>query len=166
MDRSGDGRPQVPVRTYRDLVAWQVSMDLATAVCRATTALPKEERLGLAAQLRRSAISVPSNIAEGFGRGRGVEFGRFLKIARGSLFELQTQAELARRMTWLRGAPLREVRSLSRRLDAVLAGLIRSPARRAEGSPTAGPRAGGASASGSQSPRHPVTSLPGGRKPP
>ena len=110
----------MPLRTYRDLVAWQVAMDLATAVCRAAACLPKEQKFGLAAQLRRSAISVPSNIAEGFGRGRRAEFKRFLEIARGGLFELQTQAEVARRMKWLQGPLLKEVRDLSHRLDALL----------------------------------------------
>jgi four helix bundle protein len=76
--------------------------------------------------MRRSAVSVASNIAEGFGRRRQVEFGRFLEMAKGSLFELQTQGELARRLGWLQGEPLIAMRDLSQEVDAVLTGLIRS----------------------------------------
>jgi len=119
-----------PIRTYRDLVAWQVGMDLAAAVLRAADLLPTDQRFALGMQMRRAAVSVPSNIAEGFGRGAGKEFRRFLVIARGSLFELQTQAELARRMEWLSGGSLREVRELSHRLDALVAGLLKSLPRR------------------------------------
>ncbi|MEA3367283.1 MAG: four helix bundle protein, partial [Planctomycetota bacterium] len=69
-------------------------------------------------------------IAEGYGRGRKAEFRRFLEIARGSLFELQTFAELARRLEWIQGKELAEARELANRLDAVLAGLLASVNRR------------------------------------
>ncbi len=124
------GSDPVAIRTYRDLVAWQVGMDLAAAVLRAADRLPTDQRFALGMQMRRAAVSVPSNIAEGFGRGAAKEFRRFLVIARGSLFELQTQAELARRMGWLQGAALREVRELSHRLDALVAGLLKALPRR------------------------------------
>jgi four helix bundle protein len=114
------------VRNYRDLVAWQAAMDLAEQTYRATEAFPKAEQFGLTAQLRRSAVSVPSNIAEGFGRRKPVEFRRFLDIAKGSLFEFQTQAELARRMGWLKGDPLSSLRDLAGRADALVSGLRRS----------------------------------------
>jgi len=120
------------IRTYRDLVAWQKAMTLAECVYRVTTALPADERFGLVSQMRRSATSVPANIAEGFGRGRKAEFRRFLEIARGSLFELQTHAELARRMGWIKGLALTQMRDLMHELDAVLAGLIRSVKARAD----------------------------------
>lgn len=76
--------------------------------------------------MRRAAVSVPSNIAEGFGRGRKAEFVRFLEMARGSLFELQTQAELARRLGWLKGDGLIGLRDLAHEVDAVMAGLVLS----------------------------------------
>ena len=119
-------RPKGGVRTYRDLIAWQKAMELAEKVYRATDTLPDGEKFGLISHMRRSAVSVPSNIAEGFGRARKVEFVRFLEIAKGSLFELQTQGELARRLGWLQGEPLAMIRDLTRELDAILSGLIRS----------------------------------------
>jgi four helix bundle protein len=114
------------IRTYRDLVAWQKGMALAELVYRATADLPPEEKFGLVSQMRRAAVSIPANIAEGFGRAGKVEFRRYLEISRGSLFELQTHAELARRLGWLKGQPLSDLRGLARELDAVLMGLLRS----------------------------------------
>jgi len=118
------------VQTYRDLVAWQKAMELTERAYEATKSFPKEERFGLTAQMRRSAVSVPSNIAEGFGRSRSRDFKRFLEIAKGSLFEFQTQAELARRMKWLAGPSCTRIRELSQRVDALLTGLIRSVGKR------------------------------------
>ena len=86
-----------PVRNYRDLVAWQKGMNLAERTYAVTAGFPDTEKFGLVSQMRRAAVSVPANIAEGFGRFRKAEFRRFLEIAIGSLFELQTLAELARR---------------------------------------------------------------------
>jgi len=78
-------------RSYEDLRVWQEAMNLAKDVYRDTRKLPKEELYGLTQQLRRSAVSVPSNIAEGCGRNTNVEFLQFLGIASGSLAELKTQ---------------------------------------------------------------------------
>ncbi|HUX14902.1 MAG TPA: four helix bundle protein [Phycisphaerae bacterium] len=114
------------VKSYRDLVAWQKGMDLAGLVYRATTRFPSEERFGLVAQMRRAAVSVPANVAEGFGRGGRADFRRFVLMARGSLFELQTHGELARRLGWLKGKTLTLLRQDSQELDAILRGLIRS----------------------------------------
>ena len=82
--------------THYDLEAWQEAMRLARDVYQLTRELPDSERWGLIAQMRRAAVSVASNIAEGASRGRGVEFKRYLTIARGSLIELDTQLWLAR----------------------------------------------------------------------
>jgi len=112
------------IRTYRDLVAWQLGMDLVQTVYGLTNSFPKVEQFGLTSQMRRASVSIPANIAEGYGRGRKAEFRRFLEIARGSLFELQTHAELVRRFGWIKGPRLKESRELMQRLDAVLAGLI------------------------------------------
>jgi len=114
------------VKSYRDLVAWQKGMDLAGLVYRATTRFPSEERFGLVAQMRRAAVSVPANVAEGFGRGGRADFRRFVLMARGSLFELQTHGELARRLGWLKGKTLTLLRQSSQELDAILTGLIRA----------------------------------------
>ena len=85
------------VQTHRDLEVWTKSIELGVAIYQLTRSFPAEERFGLASQLRRASVSVPSNIAEGAGRGSRGEFLRFIAIARGSLAELQTQLEIARR---------------------------------------------------------------------
>jgi four helix bundle protein len=84
------------IQSFRDLQIWQKSMQLAVAVYRLTRDFPREELYGLSSQMRRSAVSVPSNIAEGQGRLNLGEFRQFLGIARGSNCELQTQLEIAR----------------------------------------------------------------------
>ena len=87
---------KVAARSFRDLIVWQRSMQLATAICRLTRGFPKDEIYGLTSQIRRSAVSVSSNLAEGQGRLGTGEFRQFLGFARGSNFELQTQLEIAR----------------------------------------------------------------------
>ena len=77
------------IKSYRDLLVWQKAYDLAIKTYKITKAFPKEVIYGLVSQIRRSAVSVPSNIAEGYGRRRTGEYERFLSIAMGSLYELQ-----------------------------------------------------------------------------
>jgi four helix bundle protein len=86
------------VNSYRDLVAWQKAMDLVVEFYRESAKLPLDERFGLRAQLRRCAIGIPSNIAEGWGRRSAREYVRFLRMAMGSTFELLTQAEISERL--------------------------------------------------------------------
>ena len=81
--------------SYRSLVVWQKSFDLSFAIYCLTKDFPDEERYGLTSQMRRSAVSIPSNIAEGYGRGTKVSFHQFLRIAYGSATELETQLLLA-----------------------------------------------------------------------
>ncbi|TGT67614.1 four helix bundle protein [bacterium M00.F.Ca.ET.159.01.1.1] len=83
--------------SYKDLVVWQQAMDLAVSVYNATKSWPKEELYGLTSQVRRSAASVPSNIAEGYGREIRGSYQQFLRIAQGSLKELETQFLIAER---------------------------------------------------------------------
>jgi four helix bundle protein len=90
-----------PKGTHRNLLAWQEAMTLAEKVYRDTDALPREEVYGLRSQIRRAAISVPSNIAEGAARNSPAELVQFLSIACGSLAELETQLELAARLGYL-----------------------------------------------------------------
>jgi four helix bundle protein len=112
---------------YRHLVAWQKSMTLAETVYRETAVFPSEERYGLTAQMRRAAVSVPSNIAEGQGRhSTDSEFVRFLNIAHGSLCELDTQMELASRLQLLNPDAVARVRPISEEVGKILNGLIRS----------------------------------------
>ena len=86
------------IRSYRDLEVWERGIGLAEAVYRVTKSFPAEERFGMASQMQRAAVSVPSNIAEGWGRGPQADFLRFLAIVRGSLYELTTQVIIARRV--------------------------------------------------------------------
>ena len=83
------------VKCYEELIVWQKAMQLAKMVYLLQKGLPKEEIYGLGDQIRRAVVSVPSNIAEGYGRGSDAELKRFLAISRGSLFELKTQLQLA-----------------------------------------------------------------------
>jgi four helix bundle protein len=113
------------VRTYRELIVWQRAMDLVVEVYKCTRRFPKEELFGLTSQLRRAAVSVPSNIAEGQGRGIGAEFRHHLRISQGSLQELETQMILANRLGYLSAEQLEttlciasEVGRLNRSLHA------------------------------------------------
>ena len=87
--------------SYKDLIAWQKAMSLVREVYLHTRRFPKEEIYGLAAQLRRAAVSVPSNIAEGQGRLSKKEFRHFLSLARGSLLEVETQVLIAADLNYL-----------------------------------------------------------------
>lgn len=89
------------IRSHRDLIVWQRSMDLVTAVYKLTEEFPKSELYGLTSQIRRCAASVPANIAEGQGRRLAGEFLQFLGNARGSLLELDTHLEIAVRLGML-----------------------------------------------------------------
>jgi four helix bundle protein len=113
------------VRTYRDLLVWQKSIDLVTKIYQATKAFPKEENYGLVLQIRRCAVSVPSNIAEGYGRNSTNDYLRFLQIALGSLFEIQTQAQIALNLGYLDKDDFKEVYDSSREIERMLSSLSR-----------------------------------------
>jgi len=95
-----DGKPKKS-RSYRDLQVWKESVDLVKQVYVATSDFPTSEIYGLTNQLRRAAVSIPSNIAEGQGRHSSKEFRQFLGIALGSLAELETQLIIANEVTYL-----------------------------------------------------------------
>jgi four helix bundle protein len=86
---------------YKELKVWQKAMDLAEAIYEVTKGFPSEEKYGVTSQLRRCAISIPSNIAEGAGRNTNKDFNRFLDVSVGSLFELETQVLLSFRVGFL-----------------------------------------------------------------
>lgn len=86
---------------FREVIAWQKSYDLTLAIYKATSTFPSDERFGLTQQMRRTAVSIPSNIAEGWGRNSTVDYLRFVSIARGSLYELCTQTLLATDLGYL-----------------------------------------------------------------
>mgnify|MGYP006375087239 CR=1 FL=1 len=104
------------IKSFRDLRVWQVSMDLVERVYLVTQKFPKHELYGLAAQMQRAAVSIPSNIAEGYTRSYSREYLRHLSIARASLAELQTQLEIARRLKY---CPLEQLDSLFEQMDTL-----------------------------------------------
>jgi four helix bundle protein len=111
------------MRGYRDLVVWQKAMELVTDVYRATSEFPKHELYGLTSQIRRAAVSVPSNLAEGHGRTSRREFHQFISQARGSLVEVETQLEIARNLNYLSRELASELQAKAARVGRMLNGL-------------------------------------------
>ena len=112
------------MKTFRDLLVWQKSMTLVTEIYKISTGFPKDEAYGLTSQLRRCAISIPSNIAEGYGRNSTNEYLHFLRIATGSLYELQTQIEISMNLNYLKRANFDELYEYSREIERMLSSLI------------------------------------------
>jgi four helix bundle protein len=111
---------------YQDLIAWQKATQLALEVYRCTRTFPKDELYGLTSQMRRAAVSVASNIAEGKGRYSRKEFVQFLYRARGSLLELQTQLFIAQELDYIESLVSRRIRDRADELDRILNGLTTS----------------------------------------
>ena len=109
------------IKTYRELDVWKEAMDFVENVYRALKGFPVEERYGICDQIRRAAVSIPSNIAEGFGRDSNADFAHFLTIARGSLFEVATQLEIASRLGYLppKSGLYPQVESIGKMLNAL-----------------------------------------------
>jgi len=114
------------IQSFQDLIAWQQTYKLGLRVYQIAAQLPIHEKYGLASQLRRGAISVASNIAEGYGRGSKQDYIRFLKIARGALFELRTQLMFARDFSYLTQEDFSQVETELIECERILTGLIRS----------------------------------------
>jgi len=114
------------VAHYQKLIAWQRAMDVAVEVHRISKSFPREELFGLTSQMRRSAVSIASNIAEGQGRGRSKDFARFLKVANGSRQELETQVILAHAFGYLSEADRDNILSLAAEVGRLIAGLLKS----------------------------------------
>ncbi len=89
------------IKSYRELLIWQKSIQVVTNIYKLTRDFPKEELFGITSKMRRCAISIPSNIAEGFGRNSQGDFKRFLNISLGSIYELQTQIEISQNLEYL-----------------------------------------------------------------
>jgi four helix bundle protein len=111
------------VQDYQELQVWQKSMDLVVSIYEVTRVFPRDELYGLTSQIRRAVVSVPSNIAEGQGRGSSREFAHFLSVSRGSLKELETQTMVARRLGYIEADReamlLAEIRSVGRLLTSL-----------------------------------------------
>jgi four helix bundle protein len=114
-------------RHFRDLLVWQKAMGLARAIYTETETLPQKEVFGLQSQMRRAAVSVPSNIAEGHGRLDDGYFRQFLATSRGSLFELETQLELAAGLSFLDEAKaaslIEQCEEVARMINGLLAAM-------------------------------------------
>ncbi len=113
-------------QSYRDLIVWQKAMDMVTEVYRLTRTFPREELYGLTSQLRRAAVSVPSNIAEGQGRLTRGEFQQFLGYARGSLLETETLVLTAMNLNYIVNEQAGRILNLSAEVGRTLNGLLSS----------------------------------------
>jgi four helix bundle protein len=109
---------------FRKLIIWQKAMNLVTKTYSSTKKFPKEEIFGLTSQIRRCSISIPSNIAEGYGRKSNKEYLRFLNISIGSLFELQTQLEIAKNIEYLTNEDFNNLYDDSREVEIMLVSFI------------------------------------------
>ena len=118
------------IKSYQDLVAWQKGIDLCELVYRASANFPIEELYGLTSQIRRAAVSVPSNIAEGAGRITKGEFVQSVGHARGSLFEVETQLIVAKRLGYLASNEIDALFEVTNEIGKLTNGLIRSLTRR------------------------------------
>jgi four helix bundle protein len=112
------------IKSYKDLIVRQKSMDLVVEVYKLTESFPREELFGLTSQMRRCAISVPSNIAEGRGRGTRKNFIQFLRVALGSANELQTQIEIAKRLPATKNLNYQQAESLINEIIKMLKAMI------------------------------------------
>jgi four helix bundle protein len=112
------------IKSFRDLFIWQKSMNLVTVIYEVSSKFPSQEMYGLTSQIRRSAISIPSNIAEGYGRNSTGDYKRFLQIAVGSLFEFQTQIEIAFNLHYLSKEVFDDLLRTCNDLDKMLYSLI------------------------------------------
>jgi len=118
------------VASYRDLLAWQKAMELITQIYRVSQKFPSEGMYGIVSQMRRAAISIPSNIAEGQGRLTQGEFIQFLGIARGSLLELETQILVARNLRYLDEPTLKNLLELTSEVGRLVNGLLSAVKKR------------------------------------
>ena len=121
------------VRSHRDLLVWQKGMDLAADAYRLSRSWPRDEVYGLTSQARRAAAAIPANIAEGYGRQSTASYAQFLKIARGSLNELETHLLLAERVGLTKPGSCADTLQQVDQLGKMLGGLIRSVSKRNTG---------------------------------
>ena len=115
------------VKSYKDLIIWKRSMDLVVSIYRITEDFPSKESFGLISQMRRASVSIPSNIAEGYGRQSTGSYAQFLSIARGSLFELETQIEICIRLNYFKKIEsvnlLAEIIEISKMISSIISKL-------------------------------------------
>jgi four helix bundle protein len=114
------------IKSFRDLTVWQEAMNLIEMIYRITKSFPKEEIYGMAAQMKRAAVSVAANIAEGHGRNHRKEYLHFLGIANGSLLELETHILIAERVNLFQKETSEQLQTQLRLVGRLLGGLIKS----------------------------------------
>ena len=132
---SGEGSAESSVRSYQDLEVWKRSVDLVEGCYRATAVFPKDEIYGLTSQIRRSVVSIPANIAEGYGRDQTGYFIQFLKVSQGSARELETHLLIAARLGLLSSEAAKPLQGECEAICKMLRGLIRSIESRGGGKP-------------------------------
>src|SRR3989344_5893497 len=115
-----------PIKTFTDLIAWQAAYNLSLIVYKSTNTFPASENIGLTSQMRRSSVSVVSNIAEGFGRSGHKDREYFYQMASGSLYELKSQILIAKGLEYLSDSNFEELIELTDRAHKLLHGLLRS----------------------------------------
>jgi four helix bundle protein len=113
------------IKSYRDLLVWQKSMDLVVASYEIAKRLPHHENFGLISQIQRAAVSIPANIAEGHGRRHTGDYMHHLSMARGSLLELETHLLIAARLKYLEAKDIESTLQLTDELGRMISGLIR-----------------------------------------
>jgi len=118
------------IENYKDLIAWQKAMKLVVSIYRLTGAFPQNERYGLTSQLRRAAVSVPSNIAEGYGRGSRPDYVRFLNMARGSANEIEAQLLIAVQLAFVDEDRVDKTTQKVLEVQRILKGLVNGLRRR------------------------------------
>ena len=114
------------LKNYKDLIVWERSYQLCLEIYKITKAFPKEERYGITSQIRKAAVSIPSNIAEGYGRKTTREYIRFLYIAYGSNCELETQILLSGDLSYVEPVKLEMLKEGIREVERMLKALIQS----------------------------------------
>jgi four helix bundle protein len=114
------------IKTYKDLLIWQKGILLVKVVYNSLEGFPKDEVFGLTSQIKRSAVSIPSNIAEGWGRSSTVSYVHFLKISRGSLFELETQFIIAKELNFISELKFNEITQIITEESKMLNAFIKS----------------------------------------
>jgi four helix bundle protein len=117
---------KIQIRSHKDLVVWQKGIDLTMVIYKLTSKFPPDERFGLTSQMRRAAVSISSNIAEGRSRGTRKDFTQFLHIALGSISELETQLEMAKRLEYGEKVDYNESVAILEEVSRMLVAMISS----------------------------------------
>lgn len=114
------------INSYRNLIVWQKSVALVTDIYTLTKSFPQEEKFGIVSQLNRASVSIPSNIAEGWGRESSKNYLQFLRISRGSLMETETLLEISKNLNYINESEFKVISDNIEEVSKILQGLIKS----------------------------------------